>query len=456
MSYYDVDPVPSFKALTASKGQDSKPLQLKFLHDTPLQLHRGLNMLMPAARPAETTTSQDEPMNVAPEEGPVAMEVEVVTELATPNPPPPPMDPILEDFDEEMEPATEKNDQPSERITSAVVTEEEKEDKEPSTGYAGTSARGPPVVLTPARPEPDQSSQRKFVPPRPKSMPKASAETPNVQAEKTEQPVEVKKEPEETSSTTKMTSEVKQVPKRPEAKSRPPQGKEPSSSNIPNPSPAAETTTTYASSSVGPAANIPIGQTDDTSGDLWADYRGTGRDVRDEPNDPQYVETAKGVLRVPTPPRPSREGEEGVPQDAAANIGKGKGTGTTKGKWRPVLDPQNDPQRPDKGASRSRFLNQPSGSDTSQGKGKEKGPSKGKGKKGKGGKNKQVWTYTEEYIPTNLWGDIGRVREDLRWYFPDEYDHQLSNFWQDDYDHQWYVRRIYWWTIWSRSSTERG
>ena len=35
MHYYDVDPVPSFKKLVAKqKGkQDSKPVQLKFLHD---------------------------------------------------------------------------------------------------------------------------------------------------------------------------------------------------------------------------------------------------------------------------------------------------------------------------------------------------------------------------------------------------------------------------------------
>ena len=240
-----------------------------------------------------------------------------------------------------------------------------------------------------------------------------------------------------------MTTEVRKVPKRPETVSRPPQEKGTPSSNVSGAAPAADTTTTYASSPVGPAANIPIGPADNTSGDLWADYRGTGRDVRDDQNDPQYVETAKGVRRVPTPPRPSREGEEDIPQDATANTGKGHGTGAAKGKWRPVLDPQNDPQRPDKGASRSRFLNQPSGSDTHQSKGKEKSQSKGKGKKGKGGKNRQVWTYTEEYIPTNIWGDIGRVRGDLRWYFPDEYDHQLSNFWQDDYDHQWYVKRIY-------------
>ena len=193
-------------------------------------------------------------------------------------------------------------------------------------------------------------------------------ETTDAQAAKTEQPVEVKKEPEETSSATKMTSEVKQVPKRPEAKSRPTQGTESSSSSIPNPNPTAETTTTYASPSVGTATNIPIGQTDTTGGDLWAHYRGSGRDVRDEPSDPQYVETSKGVLRVPTPPRPAREGEEGTAQDAVANTGKGKGHGQTKGKWRPVLDPQNDPQRPEKGASRSRFLNQPSGSGQREGK----------------------------------------------------------------------------------------
>ena len=114
MHYYDVDPVPSFQALIASKAKDSKPLKLKFLSDTPLQLHRGLNMLMPAATPAEAASHQDEPMTNASEDGPVAMEVEVVAELATPKPPPPPMDPIIEDYDEKMEQVTEEGDQPSE------------------------------------------------------------------------------------------------------------------------------------------------------------------------------------------------------------------------------------------------------------------------------------------------------------------------------------------------------
>ena len=187
----------------------------------------------------------------------------------------------------------------------------------------------------------------------------------------------------------------------------------------------------------------PIDRTDVTGGDLWAHYRGTGQDVRDNPNDPQYVETSKGVIRVPTPPRPSREEGEVATPDAVPDPGKGKGHGQPKGKWRPVLEPQNDPQRPEKGASRSQFQNIPSGSDATQGKGKEKGTAKGKGKRGKGGKGKPVWSYTEEYHPTGIWGDIGRVRADLNWYYPDEYDQQLTNFWKDDYDHQWYVRRTY-------------
>ncbi len=231
-------------------------------------------------------------------------------------------------------------------------------------------------------------------------MPKAPAETTTDQAERAEHSAGVKKEPEETGSATKMTTEVRQVPKRPEAKSRPPQGTESAPSGVTNPNPTTDTTMT------------------------------TGQDVRDTPSDPQYVETSKGVLRVPTPPRPSREEGEVATPDAVADPGKGKGHGQPKGKWRPVLEPQNDPQRPEKGASRSRFQNIPSGSDATQGKGKEKGTSKGKGKRGKGGKGKPVWSYTEEYHPTGIWGDIGRVRADLNWYYPEEYDQQSTNFWR--------------------------
>ena len=434
MHYYDVDPVPSFQALIASKSKESKPLKLKFLSDTPLQLHRGLNMLMPAATPAEAASHQDEPMANASEEGPVAMEVEVVAELATPNPPPPPMDPLIEDFDEKMEQVAEEEDPQSDRIISAVVVEDEKKEEIESTGYAGGSARGPPVVLTPARPEHDQPSQDTFVPPRPKAMPKASTEKTTDQ---------INKETEEASRATKMTTEVKQVPKRPEAKSRPPQGTESAPSDVTSLNPTTDATMTYAPPSVGTEANAPIDRTDVAGGDLWAHYRGTGQDVRDSPNDPQYVETSKGVIRVPTPPRPSREEGEVATPDAVPDPGKGKGHGQPKGKWRPVLEPQNDPQRSEKGASRSRFQNIPSGSDAAQGKGKEKGTTKGKGKRGRGGKGKAVWSYTEEYHPTGIWGHIGRVRADLNWYYPEEYDYELTNFWKDDYDNQWYVRRTY-------------
>ena len=197
MHYYDVDPVPSFQALIASKSKESKPLKLKFLSDTPLQLHRGLNMLMPAPTTAEAAPQQDEPMAIATEEGPVAMEVEVVAELATPSPPPPPpMAPIIEDYDEKMEQAAEETDLQSDRIVSTVIVEDEKKEEDENIGYAGGSARGPPVILTPARPESDQPSQDSFVPPRPKAMPKASTEKTTDQ---------IHKESEETSRTTKMT-----------------------------------------------------------------------------------------------------------------------------------------------------------------------------------------------------------------------------------------------------------
>ena len=173
MHYYDLDPVPSFQALITSKSKESKPLKLKFLSDTPLQLYRGLNMLMPAPTPAEAAPQQDEPMATTAEHGPVAMEVEVVAELATPSPPPPPMAPIIENYDEKMEQTAEETDLQSDRIVSTGIVEDEKKEASENTGYAGGSARGPPVVLTPARPESDQSAQPRPVCP---SSSKSNAE----------------------------------------------------------------------------------------------------------------------------------------------------------------------------------------------------------------------------------------------------------------------------------------
>ena len=366
MHYYDVDPVPSFKALASVKEQPgSKPVQLKFLSDTPLQLHRGANMLMPAEPVNRNEAPADANMDVvAEEEEAVAMEVEEVSEFATPEPPPPPTEPIIEDDDdEEMEQATEKDEKPSERTIEIVP--EVKEEDEPSTGYAGTSAKGPPVVLTPARPDPNQPEPHKFMPTRPKAMPKASADpkamprnTAEPTPEKSKEPEtnkDVKKEVESTTATTRMTSEVKQIPK---AKARPQEASSASSSK-PEPASTTGTSAPYTATATEANASVPINQNESAGGDLWASYRGTGRDVRDAPDDPQYVESAGGVRRIPTPPRLSREGgETSTARDENTNVEGGGGRGQPKGRWRPVLDPQNDPQSSGKGGSRSRFLNQ--------------------------------------------------------------------------------------------------
>ena len=86
MHYYEVDPVPSFQELVnkRKRKQEGKPLQMKFLNDTPLLLHRGVNTLMPLAPPSRVETQQDEQMVDTVQEESVAMEVEEVTEFATP------------------------------------------------------------------------------------------------------------------------------------------------------------------------------------------------------------------------------------------------------------------------------------------------------------------------------------------------------------------------------------
>ena len=254
---------------------------------------------------------------------------------------------------------------------------------------------------------------------------------------------DVKEESKDFSTTPKMTSEVKQVPKKPEAKAMP-HSTPPTEIDQPTSKPRSEAATTYVAPTDEASPTVPIGQSDNVSDNLWAYYQGSGRDVRDPQNDPQYVEVAGSAVRVPTPPQPSRrEGESTAGQEESPAPGKGKGHGQPKGKWRPILNPHGTYEDPGRSENRSRFQMQPSEPSSTYGKGKEKGSSKGKGKRSKGGKNKQVWTYTEEYIPTGLWGSAENVRRDLQRYFPDDYDFQLSNFWRDGYDTQWYVRRTY-------------
>ena len=287
-------------------------------------------------------------------------------------------------------------------------------DDEVAAGPSASSSRGTPVVLTPGRPDPDGPSPAKLMPARPKLKPKASAELVVGRAENAEETKDVKEEIEETSTTTKMTSEVKQVPKKPEAKARP-QDTPPATADQPTSKPASETTATYVAPASEASSSIPIGQSENASDNLWAHDRGSGRDVRDPQHDPQYVEVAGSVVRIPTPPQPSRrEGEGTINQEEDTAPGKGKGHGQSKGKWKPVLNPQGVPEGPGRSGNRSRFLNPPAEQSTTYSKGKEKGSSKGKGKKGKGGKNRQVWTYTEEYIPTNLWGNAEHVRRVLQ------------------------------------------
>ena len=239
---------------------------------------------------------------------------------------------------------------------------------------------------------------------RPKPKPKTAVGERTENADRAVELRDVKEENKNQEATTKMTSEVKQVPKKPESKAMP-HHTPPAEVDQPTPKPREETATTYAMPAGETPPVGPIGQSEHASDNLWAYYQGTGRDVRDPQGDPQYVEVAGTVVRIPTPPQPSRrEGEDVAGHEEVPNPGKVKGHGQSKGKWRPILNPQGTYEDQGRGGNRSRCQMQPSEPSSSYGKGKEKGSSKGKGKKGKGGKNKQVWTYTEEYVPTDLWG----------------------------------------------------
>ncbi len=150
MHYYQVETVSSFQELIDQHKRklDDKPVQLKFLRDTPLSTHRGMNMIMPSASRNRVETQQDEQMADVADGEAVAMGVEVVTEFSNPVPPPP-MEPIIDDVeDEEMveEPAT---DAPTgERVVERVDESGQNDDvvADPSS-----SSRGIPVILKPAR-----------------------------------------------------------------------------------------------------------------------------------------------------------------------------------------------------------------------------------------------------------------------------------------------------------------
>ena len=170
MHYYEVETVPSFKELVDKhkRKQENKPVHLKFLHDTPLSLHRGMNMIMPSAPPSKVETQQDEQMVDVVEEESVAMEVEEVTEFSDPAPPPP-MEPIIDDVeDEEME-VKQGTDAPTgERVVERI--DESEQDDDVAAGPS-SSSKGIPVVLKPARPQQEQQGPAKLMTARPKPKP---------------------------------------------------------------------------------------------------------------------------------------------------------------------------------------------------------------------------------------------------------------------------------------------
>ena len=234
MHDYDVDAVPAFKELMDQhkKKQEVKPLKLKFLHDTPRMFHRGINMLMPTASTAHSEPQHDEQMAEIVQEETTAMEVEEVSEFPDPLAPPPPLDPIIDDpEDDEME--VEEETPSGGKLVEEIMEDEQAEDL--AAGQSDVPKRTP-VILKPALPEEPHPDPPKLMTARPKPMPKSSAGIKVEGTKATERPTKVKEENTGSSSSKteqkdgqtsspstvpKMTTEVKQVPKRPEAKSRP-------------------------------------------------------------------------------------------------------------------------------------------------------------------------------------------------------------------------------------------
>ena len=428
--------MPSFEELAGkykSKNED-RPVVLKFLIDTPAGGMRGFNMLMPE-RPGEVqeATEQDvameevdneeerkdemEVVSVEPVSSPdtatddVSMENEEQTKSETAQPDPP-LAPIIETVGPDIDSET-KTGEPSEGTVEGIGEAQEATDL--AAGFSG-GRTSEPVILTPAKPRPP--TPPKIMRANPKPKPKEGAVpkdfTPG------SQPV-----------IPKMTTEVRQVPKRAETTAEP-RGSEtvvgpkamPKQPPNPPPSPrqremaaatAAKDSTAASTTGTATADNpIPEGTNNQQNNQPWVIYTGTGHDVRD----PRRSDTSN---QYNLPPR-------------------GRGRGRSGGTWQPVTKggskggAQTLSEAWDTDYSGNWSSNPTASSSSSRGRGK------GRGGKGRGRTQHQY----EDWIATGLRGSVEEVRPLLRWYYQDQYNYDLDEFWYCPSDGSWYVNGRNW------------
>ena len=441
MHYYDVQNVPSFEELTRkykAKNED-KPVKLKYLSDSAASGMRGFNMLMPVSvEQAQSSGTQDVPMveveqthenevdeveQTGETEVVENMSVEVVevAELPTPEAPTediqmgderdtteapkpgPPLAPLIETIEPETDTAIQTGEPSSGKTVEHISETMGAEDV-----AAGSSEGIPsgPVVLTPAKPRPP--TPPKIMRANPKPAPKPGAVPKDVKPGK--DPV-----------TPKMTTEVRQVPKsKAEAKAMP--------KTPPHPPPARSRSTAdtqaNAYASAPEAITIdPIVPTEDINqqgSDRWVNYVGTGQDVRD-----QYLPTTTSQHNLPPRARSWTKGS---------------------GRWQPVSKGRAPTLSEAWEADQSSGWSSYEPSSSAKGKGTHEASSssrgKGRGRGGKGRGSSQHWY--ENWIDTGFRGSIEDVRHLLQWYYPDQYDANLEEFWYCPSDGKWYVNGRHW------------
>ena len=418
MHYYDIQNVPAFEELCAKhrmKNED-KPVRLKYLTDSAVSGMRGFNMLMPVnVEKAQSSEAQDTPM-VEKEQaeetevaGDISVEVVEVAELPSPevpaddtqmggeeettetSKPEPPLDPIVETIEPETDPSTQTGEPSGNKTVERIGEAMETEDVAAGSSEAPT---GGPIVLTPAKPRPP--TPPKIMRANPKPAPKPGALPKDIKAK--EEPV-----------VPKMTTEVRQVPKAKPMPKTPP-NPPPARSRMVTDAPTSAYASTPETITIDPL--VPTTEISQQDGDRWVNYVGTGQDVRD-----QYPTTTTSQRNLP--PR-----------------GRGKGRGNTR--WQAVST-LSDTWEADNSSGWS--SNEPSSS--AKGKGSSsssKGSNKGKSGKGRG--KSQSWY--ENWFDTGLRGSIENVRHLLQWYYPDQYDDNLEEFWYDSYGDKWYVNGRSW------------
>ena len=440
MHYYGVQNVPSFEELARKhkSNNEDRPVTLKFLIDTPAGGMKGFNALMPV-RSKEVQEATTEGVEVEEEkddeeEGKDAMEVAPVEPVSSPDTaaddasmqsegqatsktaqPDPPLAPIIETIESEVD-STMNTGEPSQGTVERI--EETKETTDLAAGLSD-SRTSRPVTLTPAKPRPSTPpTPPKIMRAHPKPKPKEGA-------------VPTDFTPGNHPVMPKMTTSVRQVPKKAEPTAEP-RGSEtvvepkamPKQPPNPPPSPrqremaaaaaakaSATTTTTETTPAEVPNPEGTVTQQDDQH---WANYTGTGQDVRD--------------------PRPSNTSNQyNLPP-------RGRGRGRGGGTWQPVS----------KGGSKSgaRTLSEAWDNDYSGNWSSNPTASSSSyrgGGKGRGGKSRGKAQHRyEDWIATGLRGSVEDVRHLLQWYYPDQYNFHLDEFWYCTSDGQWYVNGRSW------------